>query len=133
LLSMWIVRLALRRPYTFIVMAALLVVGGVTAVRTSSTDIFPDIDIPVVTVIWTYSGLSPREMERQITQLSEFSISNTVSDVKRIESQTRPGVAVIRIFFHPRANIAQAIAQVSATSQTITRRMPPGTNPPMVL
>lgn len=130
---MWIVRLALRRPYTFIVMAALLVVGGVTAVRTSSTDIFPDIDIPVVTVIWTYSGLSPREMERQITQLSEFSISNTVSDVKRIESQTRPGVAVIRIFFHPRANIAQAIAQVSATSQTITRRMPPGTNPPMVL
>lgn len=130
---MWIVLLALRRPYTFVVMAVLLVVLGITAVRTSSTDIFPDIDIPVVTVIWTYAGLSPQEMERQLTQLSEFSISNTVSDVKRIESQTRPGVAVIRIFFHPRANIAQAIAQVSATSQTITRRMPPGTNPPIVL
>lgn len=130
---MWIVRLALNRPYTFVVMALLIVVLGVTAIRTSSTDIFPEVDIPVVTVIWTYNGLSTSEMERQITQFSEFSISNTVSDVKRIESQTRPGVAVIRIFFHDRANIAQAIAQVSASSQTITRRMPPGTNPPLIL
>ncbi|HEY0947368.1 MAG TPA: efflux RND transporter permease subunit [Opitutaceae bacterium] len=130
---MWIVRLALNRPYTFVVMALLIVVLGVAAIRTSSTDIFPEVDIPVVTVIWTYNGLSTVEMERQLTQLSEFSISNTVSDIKRIESQTRPGVAVIRIFFHDRANIAQAIAQVSASSQTITRRMPPGTNPPLIL
>lgn len=130
---MWIVRLALNRPYTFVVMALLIIVLGVAALRTSSTDIFPDVDIPVVTVIWTYTGLSTAEMERQLTQLSEFSISNSVSDIKRIESQTRPGIAVIRIFFHERANIGQAIAQVSAVSQTITRRMPPGTNPPLIL
>lgn len=130
---MWIVQLALRRPYTFVVMALLILVLGWGAIRRTPTDILPNVDIPIVTLIWTYGGLSVPEMERQITQFSEFSLSNTVSDVRRIESQTRTGVAVIRIYFQEGARIEQAIAQVTAVSQTILRRMPPGTQPPLII
>ena len=103
---MWIVRLALRRPYTFIVMALLIVMLGVASIRRTPTDIFPNIDIPVVSVVWTYSGLSTEEMERQITTFSEFSTSFAVSNIKRIESQTLNGVAVIKIYFQPDVDIA---------------------------
>src|SRR3954468_23549965 len=130
---MWIVRLALRRPYTFIVMALLIVMLGVASIRKTPTDIFPNIDIPVVSVVWTYNGLSTEEMERQITTFSEFSTSFAVSNIKKIESQTLNGVAVIKISFQPDVDIASATAQVTGVAQTILRRMPPGTTPPFIV
>ena len=130
---MWIVRLALRRPYTFVVMALLIVMLGVAAIRKTPTDIFPNIDIPVVSVVWTYAGLSTDEMERQITTFSEFSTSFAVSNIKKIESQTLNGVAVIKISFQPDVDIASATAQVTGVAQTILRRMPPGTTPPFIV
>src|SRR3954469_12804736 len=130
---MWIVRLALRRPYTFIVMALLIVMLGIASIRKTPTDIFPNIDIPVVSVVWTYSELSTEEMERQITTFSEFSTSFAGSNIKRIESQTLNGVAVIKIYFQPDVDIASATAQVTGVAQTILRRMPPGTTPPFIV
>lgn len=130
---MWIVRLALRRPYTFTVMALLILILGVMSARRMPKDIFPSVDIPVVNVVWTYTGLPPLDMEGQITTFSEYSLSNAVSNVRRIESQTLLGLAVIRIYFQPGTNIDGAIAQVTAVSQTILRRMPPGTQPPLVI
>ena len=97
---MWIVKLALRRPYTFVVMAILILVLGVTAVTQMRTDIFPEIDIPVVTMIWTYKGMDAEEFEKRITTFSEYALSGNVSDVKKIESQTLNGVSVIKIHFH---------------------------------
>src|SRR6476646_2924281 len=130
---MWIVRLALRRPYTFIVMALLIVILGVTSIRKTPTDIFPNIDIPVVSVVWTYNGISTEEMERHITTFSEFSTSFAVSNIKTIESQTLNGVAVIKIYFQPDVDVAAATAQVTGVAQTILRRMPPGTVPPFIV
>ena len=130
---MWIVKLALRRPYTFVVMALLILLLGVTSIKQTPTDIFPEIDIPVVTVVWQYSGLSPDQMAKQITTFSEYTISSAVDNVKNIESQTLAGVSVIRIFFQPNVRIDAAIAQVTAVSQTILRRMPPGTQPPFII
>src|SRR3982751_272829 len=130
---MWIVRLALRRPYTFIVMGLLIVILGITSIRKTPTDIFPNIDIPVVSVVWTYNGLSTEEMERQITTFSEFSTSFAVSNIKKIESQTLNGVAVIKIYFQPDVDIASATAQGTGVAQAILRRMPPGTNPPFIV
>jgi Cu/Ag efflux pump CusA len=98
---MWIVKLALRRPYTFVVMALLIVLLGVVSIKNTPTDIFPEIDIPVVTVVWQYSGLSADQMAKQITTFSEYTISSAVDNVKNIESQTLAGVAVIRISFQP--------------------------------
>ena len=95
---MWIVRLALQRPYTFVVMAMLIVVLGVTAISQMRTDIFPEIDIPVVTVIWTYKGMETSEVEQRITTYSEYAISSNVNDIKRMESQTLNGVAVIKMW-----------------------------------
>jgi CzcA family heavy metal efflux pump len=130
---MWIVRLALNRPYTFVVLALLIVILGFAMIQQTPTDIFPDIDIPVVSVIWNYRGLSTKDMESQMTIFSEYSISSVVSDIKNIESQTLPGVAVIKIYFHPTVKIDAAISQVTAVSQTILRRMPPGTQPPFII
>ena len=130
---MWIVRLALNRPYTFAVLALLIVILGFAMILQTPTDIFPNIDIPVVSVIWNYKGLSTRDMETQMTIFSEYTISSVVSDVKNIESQTLNGVAVIKIYFHPTVKIDAAIAQVTAVSQTILRRMPPGTQPPFII
>jgi len=130
---MWIVKLALRRPYTFIVMAILIVMLGVASIRRTPTDIFPNIDIPVVSLVWTYSGLSTEEMERQITTFSEFSTSFAVSNIRKIESQTLNGVAVIKVSFQPDVDIASATAQVTGVAQTILRRMPPGTVPPFIV
>jgi len=130
---MWIVRLALLRPYTFAVMAILILVLGMMSARRMPKDIFPSVDIPVVNVVWTYTGLPAPDMEGQITTFSEYSLSNAVNNVRRIESQTFLGLALIRIYFQPGTNIDGAIAQVTAVSQTILRRMPPGTQPPLVI
>ncbi|HET6880943.1 MAG TPA: efflux RND transporter permease subunit, partial [Pirellulales bacterium] len=97
---MWIVRLALNRPYTFAVLALLIAVLGATSIQQMRSDIFPEIDIPVITVIWTYKGMETSEVERRITTYSEYAITSNVNDIKRIESQTLNGVAVIKIQFH---------------------------------
>jgi multidrug efflux pump subunit AcrB len=130
---MWIVRLALRRPYTFVVMAVLILVLGVVSIETMSTDIFPTIDIPVVTVIWSYSGTSPEEMERRFTTISERAMTTTVNNIEHIESQSVAGISIIKIFFQPGAKIEAAVAQVSSVNETILRILPPGTTPPFVL
>ena len=129
---MWIVKLALKRPYTFVVAAILILVLGVSSIATTPTDVFPNIDIPVVTVIWTYNGLSAKEMEGRITNFSEF-VMAVVNDVKAIDSQTIKGASVIKISFQPQVHIDAAMAQVGAAVQSIKFRMPPGVNPPWIL
>ncbi|GAB4035311.1 efflux RND transporter permease subunit [Spirosoma gilvum] len=130
---MWIVRLALEKKYTIAVMALLIMIMGGLAVTQMPTDIFPRINIPVVSVIWGYSGLSTNEMEKMITNFSETSLINNVSDIQRLESQTYNGTAVLKIYFQPTVKIEEAIAQVTAISQTILVRMPPGTQPPLIV
>jgi multidrug efflux pump subunit AcrB len=130
---MWIVRLALRRPYTFVVMAVLILVMGVVSIETMSTDIFPTIDIPVVTVIWSYNGTSPDEMEKRFTTISERAMTTTVNDIEHIESQSVSGISIIKIFFQPGVKIEAAVAQVTAVNQTILRVLPTGTTPPFIL
>jgi CzcA family heavy metal efflux pump len=129
---MWIVRLALNRPYTFIVAAILIVVLGFSSIASTPTDIFPNIDIPVVTVIWTYSGLPAKEMEQRVTTFSEF-VMAVVNDVKAIDSQTTNGASVIKISFQPQVRIDAAMSQVGAAVNSIRFRMPPGVNPPWIL
>jgi CzcA family heavy metal efflux pump len=130
---MWIVQLALRRPYTFIVGALLVVIFGVLSLLRTPTDIFPEIDIPVVSVIWQYNGLPPQEMERRMTTVFERALTTTVNDIEHIESQATSGLSVIKIFFHQGAKIEAAVAQIGALSQTIIRTMPPGTAAPFIL
>jgi len=129
---MWIVRLALNRPYTFIVASILIVVLGISSIVTTPTDIFPNIDIPVVTVIWSYSGLPAKEMEERVTTFSEF-VMAVVNDVKAIDSQTVNGASVIKISFQPQVRIDAAMSQVGAAVNSIRFRMPPGVNPPWIL
>jgi multidrug efflux pump subunit AcrB len=130
---MWIVKLALRRPYTFVIMALLILLLGGISIATMPVDIFPYIDIPVVSVLWSYGGLSPEEMEKRIVTGFERSLTTTVNDIEHIESQSYNGIAVIRIFFQPNARIELSIAQVTAIAQTLLRGMPPGTFPPNIL
>src|SRR5664279_1948618 len=130
---MWIVRLALARPYTFVVMALLIVIVGVGTILRVPKDIFPDIDIPVISVIWNYSGLPPEEMERRIVANYERALTTTVNDIEHVESQTLTGLSVIKIFFQPGAHVEAATAQVTAISQTVLRQMPPGTTPPFII
>ena len=130
---MWIVRLALRRPYTFIVFALLILILGIFSIESMPTDIFPNINIPIVTVVWGYSGLSPEQMANRIVTVSERSMTTTVNDIEHIESQSFNGVAVIKVFFQPRVNIANSVAQVTSVNQAIVRQMPPGTLPPFII
>jgi multidrug efflux pump subunit AcrB len=130
---MWIVELALRRPYTFVIMAMLIVILGVLAIFRMPTDIFPDIDIPVVSVIWTYSGVSPEEMAEVITVRSERSFTTSVNDIEHMESQSLPGVAVIKVFFHPKARVDAAVAQLAAASASVLKSLPAGITPPNIL
>ncbi len=130
---MWIVRLALLRPYTFVVMALLLVLSGAAVIRQMPTDVLPEVDIPVISVVWTYTGLPAQQMEQQVTLFSEYSLSGNVSDIANIQSDSFDGVSVIRLFLQPDADVAAAMAQVTAASQTIVRRMPPGIVPPLIL
>ena len=130
---MWIVALALRRPYTFIVMAiVILILTPITILRTP-TDIFPDIDIPVVTVVWFYNGLSPQDMADRIVANSERGITTTVNDIEHMESQSVYGLGIIKVFFRPGTNVQGAIAQITAICQTAVRSMPPGTTPPLII
>ena len=130
---MWIVELALRRPYTFVVMALLIAILGGVAIVSMPVDIFPYIDIPVVSAVWTYSGVSPEEMEKRIVTIFERSLTTTVNDIEHIESQSYNGAAVIRIFFHPGSRVELAVAQVSAVAQGMLRILPPGILPPQVV
>lgn len=130
---MWLVRIALQRPYTFIVMAMLIVIVGVAAIRRMPTDIFPDIDIPVISVVWNYAGLSPEEMEQRVVTGFERALTTTVNDIEHIESQSLTGIAVLKIFFQPGASIDAATAQVTAIAQTVVRQMPPGMTPPLII
>src|SRR6266568_4585180 len=130
---MWIVRLALRRPYTFAVFAFLILILGAYSILSMPTDIFPNIDIPVVTVVWNYNGLSAQEMSTRIVFNSERGVTTTVSDVEHIESQSLNGVGVIKIFFQPHVNIGNAVAQVTAICQVQLRQLPPGTTPPFII
>lgn len=130
---MWIVELALRRPYTFVVMAVLMAVLGGVAIFAMPKDIFPYIDIPVISVVWTYNGLSPKEMAERVVTISERAMTTTVNDIEHMESTSYNGVSVIRVFFQPGAKVELANAQVTAISQTILRPLPPGMFPPNIL
>src|SRR6266478_477874 len=130
---MWIVRLALGRPYTFVVMAILIAILGGSAVVTMPVDIFPYIDIPIVSVLWVYNGLSPEEMEKRVVTYFERSLTSNVNDIEHIESQSYSGYAAIRIYFHPNVKVDMAVAQVTATMQTSLRQMPPGMFPANIL
>jgi multidrug efflux pump subunit AcrB len=130
---MWIVRLALNRPYTFVVMAILIAILGGSAIATMAVDIFPFIDIPVVSVLWVYSGLSPEEMEKRVVTNFERSLTSNVNDIEHIESQAYSGYAVVKIYFHPNVKVDMAVAQVTATMNTSLRQMPPGMFPANIL
>src|SRR5665811_427811 len=130
---MWIVRLALRRPYTFVVLSLLLFVIGPVVMLRTPVDIFPNIDIPVVSIVWAYAGLSPEQLNDRIVLPYERNLTTVVNDIEHIESQTLNGVSVVKIFFRPTVNISQAVAQVSAISQTALRQYPQGTTPPLVI
>ena len=130
---MWIVRFALKFPHTFYVLAILIVFLGVTSVRVMPTDIFPEIDIPVVTIIWSYTGLSTPEMEQRVTTYSEYAISSSVNGVKDIEAQTLNGLSVQKIFFQPDVKLDLAIAQIISGSNSIRALMPAGIQPPIVV
>ena len=130
---MWIVQIALRRPYTFIVMALLIILATPLALSKIATDIFPEINIPVVSVIWNYSGLSAQEMGQRITSVTERALTTTVDDIDHIESQSLASIAVVKIYFQPQANIQTAIAQVVSISQAQLRQLPPGITPPLVI
>jgi multidrug efflux pump subunit AcrB len=130
---MWIVRLALSRPYTFIVLAILILIASPVAIDRMPTDIFPNIDIPVVAADWVYTGMAPTEFEGRIVSAYERSLSTTVSDIEHIESQTINGMSIVKIFFQPNVSVNTAIAEVTAISQTVLRQMPPGITPPLIM
>jgi multidrug efflux pump subunit AcrB len=130
---MWIVELALRRPYTFIVVALLTLIIGPLAILRTPTDIFPNIDIPVLSIVWSFNGFSADDMTRRITSPFERALTSDVDNIEHVESQTMNSVAVVKVFFHPGADINRALAEASATSQSILRVLPTGTLPPTIL
>jgi multidrug efflux pump subunit AcrB len=130
---MWIVRLALRRPYTFVVMSMVIVILGMLAVFRMPTDIFPEIDIPVVSVIWSYAGISPEEMAEVVTIRCERSFTTSVNDIEHMESQSLPGLSIIKLFFQPNAKVEAAVAQLAASSQSVLHSLPTGMTPPSIL
>ena len=130
---MWIVRLALRRPYTFVVMSILILIMGGLAILRTPTDIFPNIDIPVVSIIWNYNGLVPEDMSNRIVTTTERNLTTTVDNIEHIESQSLYGIAVVKVFLQPSASIQQGIAQITAVSQTQLKQLPAGSTPPLIL
>ncbi len=130
---MWIVRLALRRPYTFVVVSILILIMGALAIVRTPTDIFPNINIPVVSIIWNYNGLVPQDMSDRIVSITERALTTTVDNIEHIESQSLNGIAVVKVFLQPTANIQQGIAQVTAVSQTQLKQLPAGSTPPLIL
>jgi multidrug efflux pump subunit AcrB len=130
---MWIVRLALRRPYSVAVMAFLIMIMGILSIKSMNVDIFPVIDIPVVSMVWSYQGLSAMEMEKKVVLLSERGTSTTVNGISRIESISQPGIGILKVYFQQGTDIGAAIAQMSATANTSLKSMPPGMTPPIIL
>ncbi len=130
---MWIVQLALRRPYTFVVLAIVILVVGALAIVRTPTDVFPNINIPVVSIVWNYGGLNAQEISDRIVTLTERSLTTTVDNIQHVESQSVNGIAVVKVFFQPTAKIEKAIAQVTAISQTQLRQLPAGTTPPLII
>jgi multidrug efflux pump subunit AcrB len=130
---MWIVKLALRRPYTFTVLALLILILGPLVILRTPTDVFPEINIPVVSIVWNYGGLPAEDMGNRITSVTERALTTLVDNIEHIESQSLSGIAVVKVFFQPHADITKAIAQVTAISQTQLRQLPPGTTPPLVI
>jgi CzcA family heavy metal efflux pump len=129
----WLVRVALQRPYTFIVLAILILIFGPLAILRTPTDIFPDIKIPVISAVWSYTGLSPEDMAGRVVYGYERSLSATVNDIDHIESQSLPGYGIVKIYFQPNVDIRTATAQVTSISQTVLKQMPPGITPPLIL
>jgi multidrug efflux pump subunit AcrB len=130
---MWIVRLALARPYTFVVMALLILIGGVLTIQRMAVDIFPDIPIPVVGVVWTYAGISPEEMNQRVVIPNERAFTTTVNNIEHIESQSLKGIGLIKVFFQPGASPDAGVAQLTAITQTLLRVLPPGITPPLII
>src|SRR5450432_816646 len=130
---MWIVHLALRRPYTFVVFSVLVMILGALAAVVTPKDIFPYINIPVVSVVWIYTGLTPEEMEKRVVTICERGLTTTVNDIEHMESQSYQGVAVIRVFFQPNVKVELALAQITSITQTMLRVMPPGSFPPSII
>jgi CzcA family heavy metal efflux pump len=130
---MWIVRIALQRPYTFVVLAILLLIAGPLTIVRTPVDIFPDIGIPVVATVWGFTGLPPDEMANRIVGNYERALTTTVNDIEHIESQSLSGIAVVKTFFHPNVKIDMAVAQTTAIAQTLLRSLPPGTTPPFIM
>ena len=130
---MWIVRLALRRPYTFVVLSMLIAILGIGSAIETPKDIFPYIDIPVVSIVWTYSGLTPQEMDGRIVTVCERALTTTVNDIEHTESESYQGIAVIKVYFQPGVKVDLAVAQVTSIVQTILRILPPGSFPPFVI
>ncbi len=130
---MWIVQLALRRPYTFVVMSILILVMGGVAIFRTPTDIFPNINIPVVSIIWNYNGLVPKDMSDRIVSVTERNMTTVVDNIEHVESQSLYGIAVVKVFLQPNASLDRAIAQITASSQTQLRQLPAGTTPPLVI
>src|ERR1700722_7932506 len=130
---MWIVRLALRRPYTFVVASILILILGIVSIVRTPVDIFPNIDIPVIAVAWQYTGLSPEEMSNRVGFNYERALTTTVNNIEHIESTSLAGIGIVKIFFHPNVDIATAIAQVTAISQSTLKNLPPGIEPPPIL
>uniref|UniRef100_UPI0032203BA7 efflux RND transporter permease subunit n=1 Tax=Legionella sp. TaxID=459 RepID=UPI0032203BA7 len=130
---MWLVWVALSRPYTFIVMALMLLIIGPLAILRTPTDIFPNINIPVVSVLWTFTGMPPQDMADRLTSVFERAVTTTVNDIEHIESSSLLGVSVTKLFFHPGVKIANALSEVTAIGQTLLKQMPPGTTPPQIL
>lgn len=130
---MWLVRVALQRPYTFVVMALLIALLGIGSIVTMPTDIFPAINIPVVSIIWSYNGISPDDMSQRIVTQCERALTTTVNDIEHIESRSYTGVAIIRVYFQPSVSIDMGVAQVTSITQTLLRQFPPGTFPPLIV
>src|SRR6202045_1100652 len=130
---MWIVRLALKEPYTIVVLGILIFLFGTLAIVRTPTDIFPNIDIPVVSIIWSFNGLEPQDMADRIVSITERNLTTTVDNIGHIESQSLYGIAVVKVFLQPTASIDKALAQITANSQTQLRQLPQGTTPPLII
>jgi multidrug efflux pump subunit AcrB len=130
---MWIVRVALTRPYTFVVLALMVLIMSAVVIARTPTDIFPNIDIPVVAVDWTFAGLNPEELEGRLTTVFERLLTTTVDNIQHLESTTVNGQAIVKIFLQPGASLDTANAQITAQSQSILRLLPPGTLPPLII
>src|ERR1700674_3776938 len=130
---MWIVKFALRQPYTFVVMSILILVMGVLAIFRTPTDIFPNINIPVISIIWNYNGLVPKDMSDRIISVTERNLTTVVDNIEHVESQSLYGIAVVKVFLQPTASVDRGVAQITASSQTQLRQLAPGTTPPLII